>query len=288
MQVDTHSHPSFSPPPFSPIGVETTQDIVVHETLRGLLRPAMAELIGSGLFVFIACGCGMTTTGYHSVGAQSLGIAFTFGMSIFVLAYSIGHISGGHLNFAVTLTFACLRKISILKCGLYFLAQFIGGLIGIGFLKLVTPQAWWGVSLGDEKEDAQSRGMRRCEVLVFLNKHSFDSLIHPRPSLHQSCFAANFIHTELTVGHALITEFILTFFLMFVVMAACDSNKSNQTLVPFAIGMAVFCAHMLGLPITGCSINPTRSFASAAAASGLSQCPNAWEGHWVFWVSWEV
>lgn len=101
--------------------------------------------------------------------------------------------------------------------------------------------------------------------------------------LLQSCFAANFIHSELTVGHAFITEFILTFFLMFVVMAACDSNKSNQTLVPFAIGMAVLCAHMVGLPITGCSINPTRSFASAAAASGV--CDGAWDGHWVFWVS---
>src|ERR1700722_15160223 len=77
-----------------------------------------------------------------------------------------------------------------------------------------------------------------------------------------SCFATNFIHPDLTVGHALVAEFILTFFLMFVVMAACDSNKSNQTLVPFAIGMAVFCAHMLGLQVTGCSINPTRSFAS--------------------------
>jgi hypothetical protein len=69
----------------------------------------------------------------------------------------------------------------------------------------------------------------------------------------------------------------------FLFSPACDSNKSNQTLVPFAIGMAVFCAHMLALPITGCSINPTRTFASAAAASGLEQCPNAWQGHWVFW-----
>jgi aquaporin Z len=105
----------------------------------------MAELIGSALFVFIACGAGMTTVGYKSAGASSIGIALTFGMTIFVIAYSIGHISGGHLNFAVTFTFAVLRKISILKCGLYFLAQFIGGLIGIGFLKLVTPVPWWTV-----------------------------------------------------------------------------------------------------------------------------------------------
>jgi len=220
------------------------QDIVVHETLRGLLRPAAAELVGSALFVFTACGAAMTTSlgSSYTVGAGTIGIALAFGMCIFVLAYSIGHVSGGHLNFAVTFTFAVLRKISILKCVLYFLAQFIGGLIGIGFLKLVTPISWW-----------------------------------------KSCFATNFIHSELSTGHAFITEFILTFFLMFVVMAACDSNKSNQTLVPFAIGMAVFCAHMIGIPITGCSINPTRSFASSAAASGWEECPNAWQGHWVFW-----
>lgn len=181
------------------------QEIIVHETFRGLLRPAAAEFVGSALFVFIACGAGMTTVKYQTFGNTAIGIALTFGLTIFVLAYTIGHISGGHLNFAVTFTFAILRKISILKAGLYFLAQFLGGLVGIGFLKLITPIPWW-----------------------------------------QSCFAANFVHADLSVGHAFITEFILTFFLMFVVMAACDTNKSNQTLVPFAIGMAVFCAHMIG------------------------------------------
>jgi MIP family channel proteins len=220
------------------------QEIIVHETFRGLLRPAAAEFVGSALFVFIACGAGMTTVKYQTVGNTAIGIALTFGITIFVLAFTIGHISGGHLNFAVTFTFCLLRKISILKAGLYFLAQFLGGLVGIGFLKLITPVVWW-----------------------------------------QSCFAANFVHPELTVGHAFIVEFILTFFLMFVVMAACDTNKSNQTLVPFAIGMAVFCAHMLGLPITGCSINPTRTFASAAAASTVPGCDTAWQSHWVFWFA---
>jgi MIP family channel proteins len=213
------------------------------ETVRSLLRPAGAELIGSALFVFIACGAGMTTVHYSFVGSTTIGIALTFGLTIAVLAYTIGHISGGHLNFAVTFTLALLRRISIMRAAFYFLAQFIGGLIGIGFLKLITPKMWW-----------------------------------------TSCFANNAVHAELTVGHAFVTEFILTFYLMFVVMAACDSNKSNQTLVPLAIGFAVFSAHMLGLPITGCSINPTRTFASAAAASGVEGC-NAWADHWVFWFA---
>ena len=211
------------------------------ETLRSLLRPAAAELVGSALFVFVACGAGMTTVKYTFVGSTTIGIALAFGMTITVLCYSIGHISGGHLNFAVTLTMCVLRRISIMRAAFYFLGQLIGGLIGIGFLKAVTPLSWWS-----------------------------------------SCFAVQSIQPELTVMHALVTEVILTFFLMFVVMAACDSQKSNQTLVPLAIGLAVFCAHMIGLPIDGCSINPTRTFASAAAASGVSGC-DAWANHWVFW-----
>ena len=195
------------------------------------------------MFLFIAAGSAMTTVKYSFYGATTIGIALTFGITIFVLCYTIGHISGGHLNFAVTFTLCLLRRISIMRCIFYFFAQFIGGLIGIGFLKLITPRIWW-----------------------------------------QSCFAANRINVDLTVGHAFVTEFILTFFLMFVVMSACDSAKSNQTLVPFAIGVAVFCAHMIGLPIDGCSINPTRTFASAAAASGIVGCEHAFDSHWVFWL----
>ncbi len=186
----------------SPLAVEAAQDIVVHETLRGLLRPAAAELVGSAMFVFVACGAAMTTglKDSYTVGAGTIGIALTFGMAIFVIAYSIGHVSGGHLNFAVTLTFALLRKISILKCVLYFLAQFFGGLIGIGFLKLVTPDTWWS-----------------------------------------SCFATNFIHTELTVGHALVAEFILTFFLMFVVRYLAPPPTREHNAKSFACPMVAPC-----------------------------------------------
>ncbi len=216
------------------------------ESFRSLLRPAAAEMLGSALFIFIACGAGVTLTGVNykfSVGSSTIAVALTFGSTIFVLAYSIGHISGGHLNFAVTFTLALLRRISIMRCIFYFIAQFLGGLIGIGFLQLVSPASW-----------------------------------------SKYCFASNSVNAELTVGHAFVCEFILTFFLMFVIMAACDSNKSNQTLVPWAIGMAVFVAHMIALPITGCSINPTRSFASAAAASSVPTC-HPWASHWVFWLA---
>ena len=142
-----------------PSSPQSQHEIIIHETFRSLLRPASAELVGSAFFVFIACGSAMGTVKFQTPGNQIIGISLTFGLTIFTLAYTIGHISGGHLNFAVTFTFCLLRKISILKCILFFLAQFIGGLIGIGFLKLIVPLAWW-----------------------------------------KSCFAANFVHPELTVG----------------------------------------------------------------------------------------
>jgi MIP family channel proteins len=212
------------------------------ETIRSLLRPASAELIGSALFIFIACGANISTP-FVFVGSKTIGTALTFGMTIFVLAYAIGHISGGHLNFAVTFTFCLMRRISITRCLFYFVAQWIGGLIGIGFLMAVTPAAW-----------------------------------------QSNCYANNQVHGGLTSGHAFVVEFVLTFYLMFVVMASSDSRKSNQTLIPFAIGMTVFICHMLALPVTGCSINPTRSFATAAAANSVASC-KAFENHWVFWLA---
>jgi len=228
------------------------------ESIRGLLRPAAAEMLGCAIFVFVSCGSAMTmgpfivtntSNGVQSPGAQNLGIALTFGLTIATLCFAIGHLSGGHLNFAVTFAFAMLRKISIYRAGLYFMGQFTGGLIGIAFLKLVTPTQWLNIN-----------GV-------------------------SNCFAANFVHPELTVGHALVAEILMTFVLMFTIMAACDPTKSNTTLVPVAIGLAVFILHMLGIPITGCSLNPTRSFASAVAASGVPACGYVWNYHWVFWLA---
>ena len=76
---------------------------------------------------------------YATLGMAQIGIALTFGWTIIVIAWSIGHISGGHLNFAVTFAFMILRKITILRGILYFVAQLLGGLVGIAFLKAVSP-----------------------------------------------------------------------------------------------------------------------------------------------------
>jgi len=215
------------------------------DTIRSVLRPAFAEFLASSIFIYVACGCGVNAAiTFKTPGTQVLAISLCFGLTLFVLAFMIGHISGGHMNPVVSVSFVLLRKISPLRGIMYVLAQFFGTIVGALFLRATTP---------DEK-------------------------------FSTGCFAANFVHAGTSNGAAFLSEVILTFFLLLVVSSATDSNKSNQTLVPLAIGLCVTCCHLMSLTLTGTSLNPTRSFASAVVASNVTGCEQAWQAHWVFWL----
>lgn len=223
---------------------ETQQGVPATDSIRSLLRPTFAEFLGSAIFVYVACGCAVNASiTFRTPDTQVVAIALSFGLTVFVLAFTFGHISGCHINPVVSFSFALLRKISPLRAIMYMLAQFLGMLVGAAFLRATTP------------DDKYSSG----------------------------CFAANFVHEGLTAGEAFLSEIILTFFLMMVVCAATDSNKSNQLLVPLAIGLCITVCHLMAVPITGTSLNPTRSFASAAVASNVPGCEYVWDSHWVFW-----
>jgi len=217
-----------------------------EEFFRDFVRPVVAEFIGSVFFIFIACGAAMSTAEKFTLpGTITLGVAFAFGFTLFAIAFTIGHISGGHLNSALTLAFVVTGKLSPVKGFFYFLAQLTGGLVGGSLLLALLP-------------------------------------IHFRQA---NCFASNVLATGVTPAMGFFIEFFLTAFLLLVVAAAVDTAKSNRTLVPLAIGMAVFVCHLIAIPVTGTSLNPTRSFASAAAAhyaqGGI--CSHVWDDHWVFW-----
>jgi len=147
-----------------------------------------------------------------------------------------------------SLVFIVLRKVSFIRGIMYVGAQFFGTLVGMALLRASTPIAW-----------------------------------HHEGALVPNCLAANRVAAGLSAGVAFLAEMILTFFLLMVVCAATDSNKSNQTLIPLAIGICVTCCHLVALPIDGCSLNPTRSFASAAVARATPGCEDVWVNHWVFW-----
>lgn len=226
------------------------------ETLRRIWRPVLAEFIASAFFVFTACGCATTTANFQHPGPTVIAIALAFGLSIFILAFTFGHISGAHINPAVSLTFVLMKKISVLRGATYMLAQFFGMLVGVGFLSVATPNYWM-----------EERVVGNSTVMVPV----------------ANCYGTNLVNAQSTPGAAFFLELVLTFAFLIVVCAATDTNKSNQIMIPFSIGMAVTVCHLIAVPIDGCSINPTRSFASAAVARAFDGCEHVWENHWVFW-----
>jgi MIP family channel proteins len=222
-----------------------------RDTIKSVMRPAFAEFIASALFVFIACGCATTTANFTSPGPTVIAIALSFGLTIFILAFSFGHISGGHFNPVISVTFVLLKKISILRGIMFFIAQFFGMLIGILFLRGSTPHFWLDPETGVQVPN---------------------------------CYAINRVSAQSSPGAAFLLEFICSMIFLMVVCAATDNNHSNQIMIPLAIGMAVTVMHLIAVPIDGCSINPTRSFASAAVSNDLEGCGNGFANHWVFWV----
>lgn len=215
------------------------------DSLTDVFVPAVAEFVASAFFIFLACGAGMNTVKFqYYAGSVQVQVSLAFGFMITALAFAIGHISGGHINFAVTFAFVVSGRISPLRGVAYFFGQLFGGIVGALMLKALMPQSFWA-----------------------------------------SCFAANYIHNDMSLGMGFFLELMLTFFLLFVVSAATDSQKANTTLTPLAIGLCIYCCHMVGIPVTGTSINPTRTFASAIAASGVEGCENVWDNHWVFWFA---
>jgi len=217
-----------------------------RETFRTIFPAAVAEFVGCVFFILIAVGSAMSTqTKFTLPGTVTIGIALSFGFTIFAIAYAIGHISGGHLNSALTFAFVVRGKISWRRGICYFIAQVTGSIVG-GLL--------------------------------------LDGLM---PDVFQvNCFASNVLGEGVTVGQGLGWEILLTFFLLFVVGAAIDSFKSNRVMVPLAIGMAITVCHFVAIPLTGTSLNPTRSLASAiaAAVSPDYDCDFVWNDHWIFWV----
>jgi len=237
--------------------VADEQPVATTDTWRSCMRPAFAEFVASGMFVYVACGAAANTSSFYTLGPVVIAIALAFGLTLFVLAFMIGHISGGHLNPVISIVFVVLRKISVIRGLMYFGAQFCGTLVGIALLRASTPLAW----------HVQIQGTDAAPVYKSV----------------ANCLAANQVADGITAGVAFLVEIILTFFLLMVVCAATDSNKSNQTLIPLAIGVCVTCCHLMALPIDGCSLNPTRSFASAAIAIYTPNCDKVWNNHWVFW-----
>ncbi|PEI51374.1 aquaporin [Bacillus pseudomycoides] len=201
-----------------------------------MLKKGIAEFIGT--FVLVLFGTGTAVLGGGIEGIGTLGIAMAFGLSIVAMAYSIGTISGCHVNPAVSIAMFVNKRMNAMELSYYLLAQVLGGLLGTA-------------------------------TLVTILKSSNMSL----DNLGQNAFG------NLGLSGSFLVEFVLTFVFILVIIAV-TGKKGNAQLAGLVIGFTLVLVHLLGIPLTGTSVNPARSLAPALFAGGeaVSQL-------WVFIVA---
>lgn len=210
-----------------------------------LNRRMVAELFGTFWLVFGGCGSAVLAAGFPKVGIGLLGVSLAFGLTVLTMAYAIGHISGCHLNPAVTVGLCVAKRFPAQELPGYVAAQVLGGIAAAGVLYVIASGAD-GFSL--------SAG-----------------------------FAANGYGEHSPGGYslvsALVAELVLTFFFLFVILGATDS-RAPAGFAPIPIGFALTLIHLIGIPVTNLSVNPARSTGPAVFVGGwaLTQL-------WLFWLS---
>ncbi len=215
------------------------------------VRKLVAEALGTALLVFFAVGVATLSFGFKITGtASSAGVvatALAFGLVLLALVYSLGSVSGCHINPAVTMGFLVARRISVRDAAGYWVAQFVGGIIGALVL--------WAMF-------TTAKGYSTKDVGLGTNGYGEkESMI------------------GLGLAGALIAEVLLTFLFVFVVLSVTRKAAWPQ-LGGVAIGFALTTVHLIGIPLTGTSVNPARSLGPALFVGGtaLSQL-------WVFIVA---
>jgi aquaporin Z len=211
-----------------------------------MTRRMAAELIGTFWLVFGGCGSAVLAAGYPEVGIGFVGVALAFGLTVMTMAYAIGHISGCHLNPAVTLGLVVGKRFPANDAAPYIIAQLIGAIAGAGVLYLIAT------------------GKADANVL-------------------ENGFAANGYGLHSPDGYsmqaALIAEVTLTFAFLFIILGATDS-RAPAGFAPIAIGLGLTLIHLIGIPVTNLSVNPARSLGPAVFVQGW-----AFSQLWLFFVA---
>jgi aquaporin Z len=210
-----------------------------------LSKRSFAEFIGTFWLVFGGCGAAVLAAAFPGLGIGFAGVALAFGLTVLTMAYAIGHISGCHLNPAVSVGLAVAKRFPAAELPAYIVSQVLGGIAGSAVLYLIA-SGKEGFSLAN---GFASNGY---------GAHS------PGGYAMSACLAA---------------EIVLTFMFLMIILGATD-KRAPQGFAPIAIGLGLTLIHLIGIPVTNLSVNPARSTAPAIFVGGwaLNQL-------WLFWVA---
>ncbi len=210
-----------------------------------ITRKLGAEFIGTFWLVLGGCGSAVLAAAFPDVGIGLMGVSLAFGLTVLTMAYAIGHISGCHLNPAVSIGLWMGGRFSAKELGPYIGAQVAGGIAGAGILYIIASgQAGFDLSGG---------------------------------------FASNGYGEHSPGGYnlvsALTTEIVMTFMFLIIILGATDV-RAPQGFAPLAIGLGLTLIHLISIPVTNTSVNPARSTAVAIYTGdwALAQL-------WLFWVA---
>lgn len=215
----------------------------VMEDKVGCAKALVAELIGTMMLVLVGCGActGGDQPGGEDVSDQAniVRIALAFGITVATMAQTVGHVSGCHINPAITAGLVVGQKIGLVKAVLYVLVQCVGAILGAAILSAVLPSDVRGVSgLG----------------ITSLNPN-------------------------ITEGQGFGIEFLITMILVLVVFgAAADANNDVRGSAPLAIGLSITTAHLFAVPFTGASMNPARSLGPSLVTNQFGSHWVYWAG----------
>ena len=204
-----------------------------------------AELIGTFWLVFGGCGSAVLAAAFPNLGIGFLGVAFAFGLTVLTMAFAIGHISGCHLNPAVTVGLVMGNRFKAGEIVPYVIAQVVGGIAGAAVLYVIA-SGKAGFTLADG-------------------------------------FASNGYGEHSPGGYSLVAGFVaevvLTFMFLLIILGATD-KRAPQGFAPIAIGLGLTLIHLIGIPVTNLSVNPARLTGPAVFVAGwaLAQL-------WLFWVA---
>ena len=208
-------------------------------------KRAAAEAFGTFWLVFGGCGSAVLAAGFPEVGIGFLGVALAFGLTVLTMAYAIGHISGCHLNPAVSVGLVVGGRFPASELVPYIGAQVVGGIAGSAVLYSIASGA-----------------------------PGFDLA---------AGFASNGFGAHSPGGYALgsafIAEVVLTLAFLFIILGSTDS-RAPAGFAPIAIGLGLTLIHLIGIPVTNLSVNPARSTGPAVFVGGW-----AIKQLWLFWVA---